>query len=74
MELLTMATHTLPSSALPSPHILDDDAPQAGPMPSRKPSFMRRLYIAMLVAQHRRAQRHVDRFVGENTFNRGPLR
>jgi len=61
MELLTMATH-----ALPSPHILDDsDAPQASTQArSRKPSFMRRLYIALLIAQHHRAQRHIDRVLG----------
>jgi hypothetical protein len=60
MELLTMATH-----ALPSPHILDDDEPQAAPSArSRKPSLMRRLYIALLIAQQRRAQRHIDRVLG----------
>ena len=60
MELLTMATQTLPSS-----HILDDDAPQAAtPARSRKPSFMRRIYVALLIAQHHRARRHIDRVLG----------
>ena len=55
-----MATQTLPSS-----HILDDDAPQAATLAQpRKPSFMRRLYIALLIAQHHRAQRHMDRVLG----------
>jgi len=55
-----MATRTLLS-----PHILDDgdDAPQAASH-SRKPSLMRRLYIALLIAQHHRAQRHIDRVLG----------
>jgi hypothetical protein len=60
MELLTMATHTLPS-----PHILDDDEPQAAALAHpRKPPLMRRLYIALLIAQHHRAQRHIDRVLG----------
>jgi len=56
-----MATHTLLS-----PHILEDDeAPQAAALTRfRKPSLMRRLYIAMLIAQHHRAQRHIDRVLG----------
>jgi hypothetical protein len=71
MELLTMATQTLPS-----PHILeDDDAPQAAaPTRSRKPPFMRRLYIAILISQQRRAQRHIDRVLGDDTYHRRPLR
>ena len=55
-----MATQTLSSS-----HILDDDTPQAAaPAHSRKPSFMRRLYVALLIAQHHRARRHMDRVLG----------
>jgi hypothetical protein len=55
----TMATHALPSS-----HILDDDgAPATATAPSR-PSFMRRLTIAVLVAQTRRAQSEIDRVLG----------
>ena len=58
-----MATQTLSSS-----HILDDDAPQAAaPVYSRKPSFMRRLYVALLIAQQRRAQRHIDRVLDGRT-------
>jgi hypothetical protein len=59
MELLTMATHTLSS-----PLILDDDdAPQAVAR-SRKLSFMHRFYIALLIAQQRRARRQIDRVLG----------
>jgi hypothetical protein len=61
MELLTMATQTLSSS-----HILDDDAPQATAR-SRKPSLMRRFYLALLIAQQRRAQRHIDRVLDGRT-------
>jgi hypothetical protein len=68
MELLTMATH-----ALPSRHILDDAPQTAVPAHPRKPSLMRRLYIALLVAQQRRAQRDIDRVLGDGTFKRGPL-
>ena len=52
-ELLTMATH-----ALPFRHIPADDA-----APSRQP-LLRRLYIAILVAQMRRAQRQIDGKLG----------
>ena len=59
-----MATQTLPS-----PHILDDDdAPQAAAR-SRKPSLVRRLYIALLIAQQHRAQRHIDRVLGGRALN-----
>jgi hypothetical protein len=68
MELLTMATH-----ALPSPHILDDDAPQAPARP-RKRSFMRRFYISLLIAQNRRARRDIDRILGDGTFKHRRLR
>ena len=56
-----MATHALHAS-----HIFaDDDAPlTAVPAHPRKPSLMRRLYIALLTAQHHRAQRHIDRVLG----------
>ena len=54
-----MATHTLSS-----PLILDDDdAPQAVAR-SRKLSFMHRFYIALLIAQQRRARRQIDRVLG----------
>ena len=68
-----MATQTLPSS-----HILDDDdAPQAAvPARPRKLPLMRRLYIALLIAQQRRAQRHIDRVLGgrelEQAFHAPP--
>jgi hypothetical protein len=65
MELLTMATHALPSS-----HIIDDDdAPAAAHAPSR-PSFLRRLYVAILIAQTRRAHREIDRVLGPGTLQR----
>ena len=51
-----MATHALPSSALRSSHIADDATAT-----TRKPSLLRRLYVAMLVSQMRRAQREIDR-------------
>jgi hypothetical protein len=72
MELLTMATHALPSSALSSSHIVDaDDAPAASAsVPSLQPSLMRRLYDAFTVAQMRRAQREVDRILGAGSFRR----
>jgi len=50
-----MATH-----ALPSPHILDDAAPEAATL-ARKPALLRRLYDAILQSQMRRAQREIDR-------------
>ena len=60
-----MATH-----ALPSPHILDDDdAPLASsPARPRKLSLMRRLYIALLIAQQRRAQQHINRVLGDRAM------
>jgi hypothetical protein len=64
MELLTMATHALPSS-----HILGDDDAAVAPAPSR-PAFMRRLYIAILVSQMRRAQRGIDRKLGPGALRR----
>ena len=58
-----MATHALPSS-----HILDDDdAPPrscAGAV-----SLLRRLYVAILVSQMRRAQREIDRMLGPARCN-----
>jgi hypothetical protein len=65
MELLTMATHALPSS-----HILDDeDAPAAAHAPARV-SLLRRIYIAILVSQMRRAQREIDRKLGPGALQR----
>ena len=60
-----MATH-----ALPSPHILDDDdVPQASPPARpRKLSLMRRLYIALLIAQQRRAQQNINRVLGDRAM------
>lgn len=62
-----MATHALPSS-----HILDDeDAPAAAAAhaPARV-SLLRRLYIAILVSQMRRAQREIDRKLGPGALQR----
>jgi hypothetical protein len=67
MELLTMATHALPSS-----HILDDeDAPAAATahVPARV-SLLRRLYVAILVSQSRRAQLEIDRKLGPGALQR----
>jgi len=71
-ELLTMATHALPSSALSSSHIVDaDDAPVASaPAISLQPSLLRRLYDAFTAAQMRRAQREVDRILGPGSLHR----
>jgi hypothetical protein len=71
MELLTMATHALSSSALSPSHIADDDAPVAStPATSLQPSLMRRLYDAFTAAQMRRAQREVDRILGPGSLHR----
>lgn len=68
MELLTMATHALPSS-----HILDDEdhapATAAAHAPARV-SLLRRLYIAILVSQMRRAEREIDRKLGPGALQR----
>jgi hypothetical protein len=71
MELLTMATHALPSSALSS-HIADtDDAPVAAtPAASSQPSLLRRLYDAFTESQMRRAQLEVDRILGPGSLHR----
>ena len=60
-----MATHALPSS-----HIIDDedDAP-ATHAPARVP-LLRRIYIAILVSQMRRAQREIDRKLGPGALQR----
>ena len=70
MELLTMATHALSSSALSSSHIADDDAPVASAAASLQPSLLRRLYDAFTAAQMRRAQREVDRILGPGSLHR----
>jgi len=70
MELLTMATHALSSSALAS-HIDDDDEPvTAAPATASQPSLMRRMYDAFTASQMRRAQREVDRILGAGAFRR----
>jgi hypothetical protein len=71
MELLTMATDALSSSALSS-HIADaDDAPVASTQAtSLQPSLLRRLYDAFTAAQMRRAQREVDRILGPGALHR----
>jgi len=66
-ELLTMATHALPSSALSSSHIAD--APVAS-APASQPSLLRRLYDAFTAAQMRHAQREVDRILGPRALHR----
>jgi len=66
-----MATHALPSSALSSPHIADDDAPVASAAAaSMQPSLLRRLYDAFTAAQMLRAQREVDRILGSGSLHR----
>jgi hypothetical protein len=70
MELLTMATQALSSSALSS-HIDDDDEPVAlTSAASSQPSLMRRMYDAFTASQMRRAQREVDRMLGAGAFHR----
>ena len=70
MELLTMATHALSSSALAS-HIDDDDEPvTAAPATASQPSLIRRMYDAFTASQMRRAQREVDRILGAGAFRR----
>jgi hypothetical protein len=69
MELLTMATQALSSSALSS-HIDDDDEPAAFTAASSQPSLMRRVYDAFTASQMRRAQREVDRILGAGSFRR----
>ena len=62
-----MATHALPAS-----HILDDEDAHdaaAAHAPAR-PSLLRRLYIAILVSQMRRAQREIDRKLGPGALQR----
>ena len=58
-----MATHALPSS-----HILDDDD-HAAAAQARVP-LLRRIYIAILVSQMRRAQREIDRKLGPGALQR----
>jgi hypothetical protein len=65
MELLTMATHALPSS-----HIVDDDEDIASTHAPARSSLLRRLYIAILVSQMRRAQREIDRKLGPGALQR----
>ena len=53
--------------------ILDDDPPQAAaPAHSLKPAPMRRFYDALVDMQQRRAQRDIDRVIGDGTFKREP--
>ena len=60
-----MATHALPSS-----HILDDEHTRATSHAPARPSLLRRLYIAILVSQMRRAQREIDRKLGPSALQR----
>ena len=60
-----MATHALPAS-----HILDDDDASAAPRASSRPSFIRRVYVAILISQMRRAQREIDRKLGPGSLQR----
>ena len=60
-----MATHALPSS-----HILDDEDAPAAAHASARVSLLRRLYIAILVSQMRRAQREIDRKLGPGALQR----
>ena len=61
-----MATHALPAS-----HIVNDEnAPAAIAYAPARPSLLRRLYIAILVSQMRRAQREIDRKLGPGALQR----
>ena len=61
-----MATHALPAS-----HILDDeDAAPATAVAHARVSLLRRIYIAILVSQMRRAQREIDRKLGPGALQR----
>src|SRR5215203_5254734 len=64
-ELLTMATHALPSS-----HIIDDEHTRVTSRAPARVSLLRRLYIAILVSQMRRAQREIDRKLGPGALQR----
>jgi hypothetical protein len=64
MELLTMATH-----ALPAHNILHDEDAAPATAPARVP-LLRRIYIAILVSQMRRAQREIDRKLGPGALQR----
>jgi hypothetical protein len=65
MELMTMATHTLPASAI----LDDEDAPATAHAGSRK-SILRRIYDALIESQTRRAHREIDRVLGAGAFRR----
>ena len=70
MELLTMATQALSSSAL-SVHINDEEETAGfATAASSQPSLMRRMYDAFTASQMRRAQREVDRILGAGAFRR----
>jgi hypothetical protein len=70
MELLTMATQALTSSAFSS-HIDDGDEPVGATLAmSSQPSLIRRVYDAFTASQMRRAQREVDRLLGHGSFRR----
>ena len=65
------ATAMTTTQALPSSHIADDEAALfAAHAPSLKPSFMRRLFDALVEAQMRRAQREVNRILGPRALER----
>jgi hypothetical protein len=70
MELLTMATHALSTSALSSSHSVDDAPVACTQATSLQPSLLRRLYDAFTAAQMRRAQREVDRVLGPGSLHR----
>jgi hypothetical protein len=70
MELLTMATQALSSSALSSHIDNDDESVAARPAMSSQPSLMRRVYDTFTASQMRRAQREVDRILGGGSFHR----
>jgi hypothetical protein len=62
-----MATHALRSSHLTASHIGNDTGVALAPS---RPSLLRRLYIAILVSQMRRAQREIDRKLGPGAWDR----
>jgi hypothetical protein len=61
-----MATHALPSSRITASHF----APTGAALAPSRPSLLRRLYIAILVSQMRRAQREIDRKLGPGAWDR----
>ena len=62
-----MATHALPSSRIIASTTTRPPPRRCAPS---RPSLLRRLYIAFLVSQMRRAQREIDRILGPRRSHR----